>query len=48
MDGTCGMHGGKKHACWVLLGEGKGFKVGDRLEGQGVDGRIMAKWIVKK
>ena len=47
MDETCGMHGGKKHACRVLLGGGD-FKEGDRLEGQGVDGRIIVKWIVEK
>lgn len=29
--------------CWG----GGDFKEGDRLEGQGVDGRIIVKWIVK-
>jgi hypothetical protein len=43
------MHGGKRHAGRVLLEGGRGdFKEGDRLEGQGVDGRIIVKWMVKK
>jgi len=41
---TCMMGRDCMHAgfCW---GD---FKEGDRLEGQGADGRIIVKWIVKK
>jgi hypothetical protein len=41
---------GKRRACRVLFGAGGGWdlKERDRLEGQGVDGRIIVNWVVNE
>jgi hypothetical protein len=45
MGRACSTYGERRDACRVLVGH---LRKGDFLENQGVDGRIILKWILEK
>jgi hypothetical protein len=45
MGGACGIMGGRKGACRVLVGRPEGR---NHSEDAGIGGRITSKWICKK